>query len=228
MRDKSLKNPRRLPAFIHSNSCIFLPPTLTYSASFLNLLPLHSWQTVRPENLFRRYLYWILYLFASTHLKNSLIPIRDSSSVAALTPSHTKSRCLSERLQYGSNTGIPYLAATCTRWSLNHPIFSPFQQAIAPSYMLFVLSGTTRSSLTPIILPSPPHTGQAPRGLLKLNIYSSGSRNVIPSASNLLTKLLKSLLPDADSRSTYIVPFPLLKQVAMDECNRVLRSSHSF
>ena len=118
---------------------------------------------------------------------------------------------------------MPYFPATLMRWSLNQPIFSPLQQAMAPSYMLKALSGTTRSSLMPITLPRPPHTGQAPRGLLKLNIYSSGSLNVIPSASK---RLLNSRISTAPaSRTTYIFPLPSEKQVDMEDRSLVLRSA---
>ena len=43
----------------------------------------------------------------------------------------------------------------------------------------------------PIIFPSPPHTGHAPSGLLKLKRYSSGRLNVIPSSSNLAQNLTR-------------------------------------
>ena len=119
---------------------------------------------------------------------------------------------------------MPYLPATLMRCSLNQPIFSPLQQAMAPSYMLKALSGMTRSSLIPMTLPSPPQTGQAPRGLLKLNIYSSGSLNVIPSASKrLLNSRISGRAPA--SRTTYIFPRPSEKQADMEESSLVLRSA---
>ena len=85
--------------------------------------------------------------------------------------------------------------------------------------MLLVLSGMTRSSLTPIILPRPPQVGQAPRGLLKLNMYSSGRLKVIPSSSKRFTKVRSS-----PSRETSIVPSPREKAVSTDESMRVRRS----
>ena len=62
-------------------------------------------------------------------------------------------------------------------------IFSPLQHTTAPSYTLLFLSGITRLSSMPSVTPRPPHTGQAPMGELNENMLSSGSWNVMPSAS---------------------------------------------
>ena len=63
---------------------MFRPPTLTYKASLRRRVPWQEWHVVLPENLLSMYLYWILYLLDSTHLKNSLIPIIESSSPSTL------------------------------------------------------------------------------------------------------------------------------------------------
>ena len=155
------------------------------------------------------YLYCILYLFASTHLKNSSSPITDSSSVSALRPFQIRSLTSWLRLQYGSKIGMLYFTEFFMSWSLNHPILSPLQHAMAPSYMDLLLSGTTRSSLMPMIFPSPPQTGHAPSGLLKLKRYSSGLVNSIPSASNLLMNCFITGSSPGTSFLIYKVPSPL-------------------
>ena len=57
---------------------------------------------VLPENRLSMYLYWILYLLDSTHLKNSLIPMRVLSSPSTLCVSQMMSLTFCGRLQYGS------------------------------------------------------------------------------------------------------------------------------
>ena len=93
---------------------------------------------------------------------------------------------------------------------------------MAPSYMLRDLSGTTRSSLIPMILPRPPHSGQAPSGLLKENRYSSGSLKVIPSISNLF-----EYSSVTSSFFSTRFPFPSRKAVSTELRSLVSRSSHS-
>ena len=88
--------------------------------------------------------------------------------------------------------------------------------------MLLVLSGTTRSSLTPTIFPRPPHTGQAPSGLLKLNRYSSGCRNTIPSFSKREENSFR--VPDSLYHRA-ICPLPLSKADWMEEVRRVCISA---
>ena len=66
-------------------------------------------------------------------LKNSFRPTIESSSFAAGHPFHILSRCSCVRLWYGSKIGISNFAAFLTSKSLNQPIFSPLQQAIASS-----------------------------------------------------------------------------------------------
>ena len=106
--------------------------------------------------------------------------------------------------------------------AFNHsPIFSPFQQTTAPSYNDLLLSGTTRSSSIPIILPNPSQTGQAPRGLLKLNIISVGSSNTIPSASNLRENSFV-WVPFGSKTFTTQVPCPSKKAVSTESARRFL------
>ena len=72
----------------------------------------------------------------------------------------------------------------------------------------------------PMIFPRPPHSGHAPSGLLKLNRYSSGSRNVIPSSSNLEQNAFRF-----PSSTMDMSPSPLSNAVCTDDSSRVRRSS---
>ena len=51
---------------------------------------------------------------------------------------------------------------------------------IAPSLMLKLLSGISRSGLNSILYPSPTQSGQAPNGLLKEKLLGSISGMLIP------------------------------------------------
>ena len=77
-----------------------------------------------------------------------------------------------------------YFSALLTNSFFHSDIFSPFQGATQPSYTESWGSGMTRLSSMPMILPYPSHSGQAPTGELKENIWSVGSSNSMPSASN--------------------------------------------
>ncbi len=72
---------------------------------------------------------------------------------------------------------------------------SPRQQTTAPSYMDNERLGMTRCSSMPMILPKPSHSGHAPSGELKENIWSFGSSNVMPSASKRVLKRSSCVLP---------------------------------
>ena len=59
------------------------------------------------------------------------------------------------------------------------PLFQPMQE-MAPSFKDLFPSGTTRFSLTFISVPSPEHSGQAPKGLLKENMRGVSSSMFTP------------------------------------------------
>ena len=103
------------------------------------------------------------------------------------------------------------LSAERTSCILNSLITSPFQQATASSKIESVLFGITRSSSIPITLPNPSQVGQAPSGLLKLNVCTVGVSNCIPSASKLFEKY-KLCAASPVSDNVYILsrhtPFP--------------------
>ena len=68
---------------------------------------------------------------------------------------------------------------------------TPLQHATASSYTERVGSGITSRGSTPTTLPKPSHSGQAPIGLLKLNISGLGSWKTLPSASKTLLKVFR-------------------------------------
>ena len=73
----------------------------------------------------------------------------------------------------------------CLRHS---PNFGPLQGATQLPWTELFLSGITKSSLIPKILPNPSQVSQAPIGLLKLNNSILGDSKFIPSASNFWLK----------------------------------------
>ena len=104
------------------------------------------------------------------------------------------------------------------------PIFSPRQQRTAPSYTLRARFGITRCSSIPITLPKPSHSGQAPRGELNENIWSFGSSNLIPSASNLVLKENSCVLPSAEQKRRRQFPSPSYMAVSAESVRRLILS----
>ena len=74
--------------------------------------------------------------------------------------------------------------------SFHRDSFIPDQGDTTPSYNERLSSLITFPLSIPKILPYPPHLSQAPYGLLKENNAGVGSRNLIPSNSNLFENSL--------------------------------------
>ena len=72
-------------------------------------------------------------LTADAKAGKSFFAIELAICVSAGHPFQILSRTSWLRLQYGSKIGISYLREFLTIRSLNHPIFSPLQHAMAPS-----------------------------------------------------------------------------------------------
>src|SRR5574344_111957 len=118
--------------------------------------------------------------------------------------------------------------APAIRSSSHSDIFSPRQQMTAPSYTDKDLLGTTKFSSMPTTFPNPSHSGQAPKGLLKLNINSFGSSKFMLSASNLMENCLISFVPlSLNILTRQEAPSPSQKAVWMESPNRLLVSSSS-
>src|SRR5690554_6900017 len=84
-----------------------------------------------------------------------------------------------------------------------------------------LLSGITKFSSIPTILPNPSHLGHAPAGLLKLNIISEGSSNTIPSDSNLFENTNDSI-PFSPQKRNIHSPFPSKNAVSTESDKRLI------
>src|SRR5690554_925454 len=115
--------------------------------------------------------------------------------------------------------GKSALYALFTKYRFHSLIFSPFQHFTHSSCMDKLLSGITKFSSIPTILPNPSHLGHAPAGLLKLNIISVGSSKMIPSASNLFENTNDSI-PFSPQKRIKHSPFPSRKAVSTESDKR--------
>ena len=100
---------------------------------------------------------------------------------------------------------------------------SPRQHITASSTIDSALFGITRFSSMPSTLPNPSQVGHAPIGLLKLNIWSDGSLNVIPSSSNWLEKVCSLIQPSVHTFKIQI-PLPSEKAVSKESVIRLIES----
>jgi len=89
---------------------------------------------------------------------------------------------------------------------------------MAPSLMLKDLSGIIRSSSNSILYPSPKHSGQAPKGLLKEKLLGSTSSMLIPQSGQ--EKLWLKFTGSPPEMSRIISPPDSFITVSMESARR--------